>query len=162
MRNWLTFAAGSTILFAVAAFVITKAYRTPIPLLDVQPDQQYMPGNPVPPGSYRDWQYAISYTQYCVARQIPGENVTFDVSRRKNLITHTSVTSGKLTVGDLMLAWGQPTGYARNGFVFEVYWGTRSAYVVAKALSPYSPVVFVAYDLELQYQLPWQGLINRR
>jgi hypothetical protein len=66
-----------------------------------------------------------------------------------------------LTIGDLILAWGEPTGQTRYGYSADVYWGTRSAFVSSTpGFSPFSTVYFVTYRAELEQAGPWRGFVS--
>jgi hypothetical protein len=162
MRKWMTLAAISSLCSALILIMVIKVHRLPItpPRLDL--DSAFMPGNPVPPHSYCDWRLAVTDTRFCVAPPLAGERISFDVDRYKGTIVRTSLSGRRLTVGELMLAWGQPSGYLKRGISFQVFWQDRSAYLVTSSLSPHSRVLFLSYDLQRGSQFPWRGLINRR
>jgi hypothetical protein len=162
MRNWLTFSSISTVIFAVAVAILIKGYRTELTTRFPDLDPRFSPGHTLPPNSYCDWQFAVADTQYCTAELDTEERISMDVNSKTGLITRTNVSSHGMTVGDLMLIWGEPSGYSRSGIVFQVYWQNRSVYITTSALSPHSPVVFISYDLDRPQQLPWSGLVNTR
>jgi hypothetical protein len=161
MRNWLTFSAVSTLIFALAIMVALKTYRTDLITRFPEPDPQFMPGGAIPSSAYCDWQFALSDSRYCFAESA-GDHISLDVNRSSGIIDRTTVSGHGLTIGDLILTWGEPSGYSKSGIAFLVYWRNQSAYITASSLSPRTPIVFISYDLQTPQQLPWAGLINGR
>src|SRR5438045_3374121 len=119
MRNWLVFSVISTAIIALAISTVIKVYRTDPTSHYLDPDPQLMPGHLLPAGSYCDWQFAMGDSQYCTAQSGADEHVALDVDRKTGIITRTTVSNHGLTIGDLMLIWGEPSGYARGGIALQ-------------------------------------------
>lgn len=85
--------------------------------------------------------------------------ITYHLKRR--IITRTSIAIDGETIGQLILAWGLPTGIRRAGWMSEVHWGDRSVYVGARTFSPTSRTAFISFDLEPGQTAPWTGFTNR-
>ena len=78
---------------------------------------------------------------------------------RASVITRVSkwVSDSDITIGDLILAWGQPlaTDYS------VLSWGNRTAFALGGAgLTPFDKVYFVSYTLTPSGDEPWRGFVN--
>ena len=62
------------------------------------------------------------------------------------------------TYGDLILAWGTPSGFAQYGRDIDVYWGTQSAHLTTCSFRPESRVEFIIYaPVQPVSVSPWHG-----
>lgn len=88
-----------------------------------------------------------------------------DIALTYNAITYrilyTFTSRPDQTLGDLMLAWGTPSGFARSGDATLVFWNTRAAYLTPRSFRPESLVKYVRYgDAEVP-PLPWRGFVSQ-
>ncbi len=65
-------------------------------------------------------------------------------------------------LGQLVAAWGTPTGVAIGATGTSVYWGGRSALLYTTVLRPDSPIESIVYDLEPGQASAWRGLTRRQ
>ncbi len=86
--------------------------------------------------------------------------VTFDV--RDRLIARTTLLDPNKKVGELILAWGSPSGHQKLTLGNYVYWQGRYVYVAARDFGPQSNVSFIVFDNRPTNMDPWQGFVNRR
>ena len=64
-------------------------------------------------------------------------------------------------IGDLIAAWGPPSGIARDNQATVVYWTTRSAYLAPCSFQPATPVRYVAYGPISVGMSGWRGFSHR-
>jgi hypothetical protein len=86
--------------------------------------------------------------------------VYFNVDPETHLINRTVIPAQKYAVGDLIAAWGTPTGTTRNETNIYIYWGARSALLYTRSLQPDSRVDFILYDLAPHQASPWPGFTS--
>jgi hypothetical protein len=124
--------------------------------------EQYFPGNSLPSTTDCTWPpYTPSYTKYC--RIILGYTTifaTYDVKQK--MITRVSYSGHGETVGDLIMAWGIPTGMKRLPWAMEVHWKNRVVYASLQPFSPKSRAVLIAYTLENEVVPAWKGFLNNK
>jgi hypothetical protein len=127
----------------------------------VQPPANILPGNPLPDDVKCIWPpYRSNGMLYC--NTILDENrvyLTYDP--RREMIIRSSVEIDRQTVGDLLLAWGTPTGLKRSPWSAQIQWGGRYVYAYAHPFKPSNPIFFVFYTLEPESNPPWSGFGNR-
>ena len=147
-----------TALIIVVTGVIVAPHREAIPK-PIEPPTTLLPGNSLPDDSHCDYHPFMDSRIYCSTTQ-HGSTVymSYDVARHE--IMDTVIFTNHMTVGDLILVWGAPTGYTRSGAAVQVYWGNRSAYVFVGTFSPQSRTSFVTYSLEPHEAVAWHGFIN--
>ncbi len=97
---------------------------------------------------------------YCNALD-DGVIVHFSYDLQEREITSTVVAVQNVTIGQLILAWGIPTGYAKSVGAAEVYWGTRSVYLASLPFTPETQVGYIAYSLRPYVTACWHGFTNR-
>jgi hypothetical protein len=68
----------------------------------------------------------------------------------------------QFSLGELIAAWGDPSGIISSESVIHVYWGTRSALLYTRSLQPNSPVDFILYDPAFQQTSRWLGFTSVR
>jgi hypothetical protein len=122
------------------------------PILDLP--ESYLPGNPFP----RDALFpSINYGNYPAIVYYQNKNITLAYDVSSDRITATSISTHEYTIGDLITAWGTPTGITQNGNYTWVYWGTRSALLLPNSLQPTSRVAVIMYTLEQYQSSLWRG-----
>jgi hypothetical protein len=136
---------------AVASHAQASAPEKPIlPLLQ----SRLMPGQAVPSGC--QVHQIDSEHQYCYVN-----GITLALSRGEIIRTYLSAYSSGLTVGDLMLNWGKPSGASYHWYTVWLYWPDRYAYVLG-LFTPNSRVGMVVYAKSVTASYgPWQGYRNQ-
>jgi hypothetical protein len=142
---------GLIAIFLILTLLITGlvAARGGLQPIQVELPARLMPGQPVPTDARCDWEhywgseyrYCQSGAAYLTVKQGTIDRVTFDVH---------------VAVGDLILAWGQPTGAEIYSYSTYVYWGTRQAWVWGQ-FGPSARVWFVTFSAKPDQVGPWQG-----
>lgn len=160
LRKWVILTSAATFFLTLTTTVVIKASRTDLQTAQVNLDPQFLPGSPRPDESYCDSHMTWGDVQYCNEFPNTEAGVSFAFDRRKKMITHTSTLGFGLTIGDLITLWGQPTGYRIGGWAVQVYWGNRSAYMVAGTFGPQSDIIFINYEYATDKSLPWSGFIS--
>jgi hypothetical protein len=86
--------------------------------------------------------------------------VYFMFSSRDQTIARLSYTPRSGNLGDLLLAWGTPTGINRLSWSTEVHWGNRVVYVANNPLAPESRILYIAHNLAPERSQPWRGFTS--
>lgn len=119
-----------------------------------------LPGQPVPAQCDYTWRaYYPSNTFYC-RNVVDGTFMYAEYSQSRKIITRVSYSVDGETVGDLILAWGIPTGMQRYNWGVEIYWGKRSVWASTEPFTPMSRIFLVAYTLRTPDASAWHGFIN--
>lgn len=84
--------------------------------------------------------------------------VTFDSKHR--VIKRASMMIDRQTIGDLIRAWGPPTGIKKMRWAMEVQWGTRYVYVSSQPFTPENTVGFISYALDQDEAQSWKGFTD--
>lgn len=92
----------------------------------------------------------------CLVREL-GQDVYLIYGKSSRMIVRTAVRGREHKIGDLITAWGFPTGIAQHDTFTFVNWGRRSAIIYSMSFKPESRVAFIQYDLEEQPTSPWRG-----
>lgn len=144
-RHWLQtgMALVSLLLLAVlltvsGAILAGRAFSAPA---TVNLPQSLLPGSVIPedaecsdPGGMP--QACTIYHKDMVVHIMPDQT--------GGQIALTVISTQAYTIGDLIHAWGMPTGFAQSGRAVDVYWGMRYAYLVTCSFQPESRVDFIA------------------
>jgi hypothetical protein len=149
--------AGGLALLILTVMALARAGSVPSiqPLL-----QQLLPGGPVPtiPNCFpRQFHHADCHIA------VDGKDVALFVNTETGSITRIVATGGQYRLGNLILAWGTPTGITHFGYgcnIF-VFWGMRAAQVFTCTLDPSSPVAYIPYALTEQPLSSWRGFTTR-
>jgi hypothetical protein len=154
----------TVIIILLCGFILSfmLSLRTAqLPELDIEIPPHYRPGQPLPLISTCTIQYHSTTSDLvgCVDRDAANVRyfIQFDITG--NVITRTSKYTGNdnITLGDIILRWGEPTGSDSS----IVRWGNRSVYISRQlGLAPSSKIYFVTYNLEPETQNPWRGFVN--
>ncbi len=80
---------------------------------------------------------------------------------RHNLIQTVSlfVYARNVRLGDLVLAWGTPSGFKHQNMLSSVYWPGRYVYLVTRPIRPDSIVSVVVWDDNVQSS-EWRGFTS--
>lgn len=124
--------------------------------------QRLLPGSPIVPEAVcddsRDGDFRRDGEYRCFVRH--GDHIYWlAYDGASQAITTTQFSVRGETVGELLIAWGTPTGVAEQGHWIAVYWGTRSAHLPECRVQPGSPVGYLAYGPmpELERMSAWRG-----
>jgi hypothetical protein len=134
--------------------VVIFARRGAIPELPDLPPS-YLPGSSQPRDlpCYSD---SSTYGPAC-SINLKGHQVYFDFDAESHIITDVLIPASKYRVGDLILAWGTPSGIKQTKHTTHIYWGTRTAYLPTISLRPDSQVHFILDEPEARQGSPWRG-----
>jgi hypothetical protein len=124
------------------------------PLAPIEPPADLRPGNLLP----ADVNCLLPDDRYnsCTVRR-DGKTVELLYDARTRQILRVEVPGAAYRFGDLILAWGVPTGYARSwyGCSVVVYWQTRAAYLYTCVLALTSQVMNVEFGLVVPPSSTW-------
>ena len=156
--------------FAAVAFVslsililgmvmVARIGKVP-PIADLP--QDYLPGRALPKDAVcRDSGDSLGYA--CDIDYF-GKKTYFTTKTNTAMIISTTVGAREHTVGELIAAWGIPTGIIQNSHYTSVYWGTwrtRSAFLTMnRPFQPGSQVESIIYTLEPPQSSPWRGFMS--
>jgi hypothetical protein len=149
----LIFTGVCIFLSTLIGWLMTEPVNPP----SVNMPAELLPGNPLPAHTACIPTYSYA-EQYCWSG-----DVYFQYDMEAGEITHSSIYlyDQGVTVGELVIAWGSPSGYRRDGADFiNVYWADRYVYVIGKIFGPDNKVVLVAWDASTQLSTPWKGWIK--
>jgi hypothetical protein len=152
-------AAGVASILFLAISGAVLASRATLPAITQLP-ANILPGNPLPREAKCNWPPNRSAgVMYCHVSL--GQNrvyITYDPMRE--MIIRSSVEIDRETIGDLLAAWGTPTGLKRSRWSVQVQWGSRYVYAYGRPFVPENPIFFVFYGLEQDVNAPWTGFAN--
>jgi hypothetical protein len=152
--------AGIVTIFA-STTVIALAKRSPAPnVLDaVTLPDRLLPGHTLPKEAKCDWNPAAEEMLYCQVL-LDENSIYISYDMRRNLIVNAALSAHDTSIGDLITVWGNPTGMIRWNLSVQVFWGSRSAYVVTRQFTPSSRASYISYTADLHPTDPWKGFIN--
>src|SRR5437762_5886729 len=128
MRKFRIISALTTTFATVVVVGVISTSRSAILAPQIDVPSRYMPGSPLPDDSDCEWHMYEDHLRFCRAHAYGWLYFTYDT--RARIIDHvTSEAPDNLTIGDLMLIWGIPTGTDQNRWGVYAYWGSRSAFV---------------------------------
>ncbi|MHB8625406.1 MAG: hypothetical protein ACYDEO_04310 [Aggregatilineales bacterium] len=149
--------------------------RTGAPPTIIEPQPQFLPGQPLPIGlrcgavGYGSC-YASVYTQWCESLKANcftsasieqnGKTLFFTIDMASQTIALTKIAAHEYAIGDLLLAWGTPTGFSQSGRDIHVHWGTRMASSTTCSFLPESRVDFISYYPKPPQAAPWHGFVR--
>jgi hypothetical protein len=122
--------------------------------------QRFLPGNPLP-GEAVCMTLSDEVIGRCVVHLVDYD-VYFGFDAEMRTIRSSLIPAQKYTAGDLVAAWGAPTGITWNETNIYLYWGTRSALLYTGLLQPDSRVDFILYDQQQKTASPWRGFTTGR
>lgn len=86
--------------------------------------------------------------------------ISFTINIASRTITLTSIPAREYTMGDLILAWGTPTGFSQYRQAIDVYWGARSASLTTCSFRPESHVELITYYAKPAFTSAWRGFVR--
>jgi hypothetical protein len=121
--------------------------------------QRFLPGNPLP-GEAACTRYSNELILRCVVH-LADYDVVFSLDAGMSFIHSTLIPAQKYTAGDLVAAWGAPTGITWDETNIYLYWETRSALLDTGSLQPDSRVDYILYELAAPLPAaPWPGFTS--
>ena len=88
--------------------------------------------------------------------------MTIDNVTGTKKILQTLIPAPEITMGDLLLAWGTPTGFIQDDEGVYVYWNERKAYLVDCLFWPGSHIESITFYPKAITVPPWQGFVRRQ
>jgi hypothetical protein len=148
------------LITSIASTIATA--RTGVVPLHIDLPHGYLPGSPLPllPRDAECSQISSFYVSCHV--QLIGEEVYLTYELGTKMVVHTAIRVREYTAGDLIVAWGIPTGITQSGSLTYLNWGNRSASVYTSSFGPGSRVKSIIYSFAQQQALPWRGFTNIR
>jgi hypothetical protein len=148
-------------LTALITSIITATSIGAVPL-HIDLPQDYLPGSPLPllPRDAECSQISSFYVSCHV--QLIGEEVYLTYELGTKMVVHTAIRVREYAAGDLIVAWGIPTGISQSGSLTYLNWGNRSISVYTSSFYPGSRVKFIIYSFAQQQALPWRGFTSIR
>jgi len=122
-------------------------------------DFPVQPGDPAPDTAWCSFSADYDHV-YCQAL-VNEQKVYFSRNVRDGTVRTISYPTGRMAVGELVALWGRPTAVADSGIFRRVYWGTKSALVLAKRFTPNSVAAFVTLGLMVDNVGEWRGFTTR-
>ncbi len=170
----------ASLAMLILAVVITARMGTSPHAPDLP--QRFLPGNPLP-NEAACTTLSDDHIPRCVVR-LAHDDVYFNFGTQKRIISRTVIPAQQYTVGDLIAAWGTPSGFISltdvvaideenmtaawgtpSGFTWNetkiyIYWGTRSALLYARSFQPNSRVDFILYNVDQPQASLWPGFTS--
>ena len=120
------------------------------------PPEMVLPGHPLPRfagGKSCDKFAPVNM----ICGEVEGRKIYWYYELATRRIVRTGISANEYVIGDLILAWGTPSGFDQFGSSIYVSWGTRSALITGRLLYPDSRIRFIEYDLDPPKRSPWRG-----
>jgi hypothetical protein len=153
--------------FAVAAIVVLTIpivgvvtgtrVETVAPIPDLP--QRYLPGKSLPGDAACPKARIEVWYVNCEASHL-GYKVEFIIQGSTMSIISSSIWTPNYTIGDLILAWGIPTGMDQDRHYINVFWGTRYALLLTRSFRPDSHVKMIVYTQKALRSSPWHGFAS--
>jgi hypothetical protein len=149
-------------VFALSTLSVVMVARTGVTPTIIEPPQHLLPGNVQPNnihcGASADETCYPPVDAHCyessdancfisASIQQNGKVVHLTLDTATRMIAFTVIPAHEYTIGDLILAWGTPSGFTQYGRNIDVYWGTRNAHLTTCAFRPESRVELIIYYL---------------
>jgi hypothetical protein len=160
IRSVLNITAVTTITLAAFITSIMLSTRRALPAVAELPSQ-YMPGSALPLTARCRWNgYGQGDIVPCQDRLSRSTvYIAYDVERK--IIIRALVSASGQSVGEMILAWGRPTGIRRYSRSAEVQWGIRSIFVSTYPFEPNNRSSFIFYDLQPDSATTWTGFASK-
>jgi hypothetical protein len=140
----------NTVLLSVVALARTETVSQ-VP----NPPPQYLPGS-ILPSDASCFLHSGEFVPRCSVRFL-NDDIYFSFDTDTHVIVKAAIPAQAYTVGQLILAWGRPSGSMGSKYIISVNWGTRSAILYTSSLRPDSQLEFIVYDAKPQPSRPWHG-----
>ena len=144
---------GSIMLVLSVVAVASAGTPTPIPNLP----EMYLPGSPIPEDALCYSYLTIVDPSVVCYVTFQGKEIFLKFDQNMKTILRVITSTQEYTIGEMLLAWGAPSGIEATPYSTSIFWGTRSAHFYIDSLRPDSRVEYIRYDLEPQSVSPWQG-----
>src|SRR5690349_16644902 len=109
------------------------------------PPQMVLPGNPLPRFAGEDACDKFAPINM-ICGELEGRKFYWYYELATRRIVRTGVSASEYVIGDLVLAWGTPSGFDQFGTTIIVSWETCSALLTGRLLHPDSRIRFIEYD----------------
>jgi hypothetical protein len=139
-------------LILMLVLALSRLALVPQPL-ELPP--RYLPGSPYPSDTACYTPAGESMPRCSV--DLLGNDVYFNFDNEKTSILRSIIPTQEYRIGDLVLAWGSPSGIKQQDTLSYVYWGRRSALLYTRSLQPHSRVTFILFDPVETEASPWRG-----
>lgn len=140
---------GLTVLI-LAVIAVARLQPSPQPV-DISPDELADSASSQSCEIFMDHYMPRCYTV------LLGLSVYLQPLTNSKTITRTVDASRFFTLGQLVAAWGTPTGVLWQRGTIRVYWPTRSALLVTHSLQTDSRVFLILYEMDQPDTSPWRG-----
>lgn len=142
-----------TVMLTVLVLAAIALVRTDtIPqLVDLPP--LYRPGRPLP----QDVACTTDDEPTFCAITYQGHSVSLDYDPSTQMIIHSSLPIPGYTLGQLMLAWGTPTGMRWLNHTIYIYWGSKVAVLDGPSFQPHTTVQAIVYVWYGYNEARWPG-----
>ena len=94
------------------------------------------------------------------AIQYNDQKIALLIDIASRTIALTSISAPGYSMGDLILAWGTPTGFSQFDRDIDVYWGARSTHLVTCLFRPESRVDVITFYRNPAFATPWHGFVR--
>ena len=136
--------------------VLAVARTSTIPEIWSVPES-YLPGNSLPVLPQYASCFEAEYLYRTCIVHLSSHTIYLSFEPNSRQIIHAVMPARNYKIGELVIAWGDPTGITQySGSVF-VYWGTRSAVLYTHSFRPENRVEFIRYDFQEQQASTWRG-----
>ncbi len=149
----------TAVLLTLAVFAVVVMHRSSTYPVDIGLPTRLLPGKPLPPDAHCEWYMASENNLYCVVTE-EGLSAYISYDIRQQVIRTASLPIRDKVVGELILAWGEPSGFSGSGLSNQVNWGNRSVYVISTPFSPNTRAGYIFYSITPYTAEPWRGFIN--
>jgi hypothetical protein len=149
-----------TVVLGLVLFMVVRANRTAVHPIALDLPVRVLPGSLIPRDANCDWSMVTEYRLFCHVNN-DGVPIHFNYDMRRGVVISVSVETGEITVGELILAWGEPTGYTKSGTAVQLYWGVRSVYLMSRVFTPSARAGYVFYTREPNRSQPWRGFVTQ-
>jgi hypothetical protein len=140
--------------------ILRLAQTAPLPTVYELP-QAYLPGNPLPATVKVADCANFAHQKFSTPAEVDGRTVYLTYIFEDRKIIRASVRSEDYNIGELVTAWGRPTGITRHGATILVSWGRRSVTLYTSFFKPDRPISFIAYDNDQPTSAAWRGFMNK-
>ena len=160
----LRLAVGLWLTFTLIVFLVVIASRIGTPIPKIKIDEQLLPGHSLPKAASCDTgDPEFHYLSYCEIVEPEDHLILLTFDWRTQVIRNTVKAADRGTLGDLVVAWGNPNGYRLNYQNVQIFWGEKSAFV-SVPLTPSSQAKLLVYYLDAtdmpQDRLAWRGFVT--
>src|SRR5438045_3048786 len=86
---------------------VLSMHRPALQQINLDLPTRVLPGSPLPEDAHCDWYMMTEQRMYCNITD-DGALIHFSFDMRHNMIASVTLEAREITVGDLMLDWGEP------------------------------------------------------